>query len=252
MNVLFAILIAAIPTAGQLEKSCSAGKGAACDELGNRYRLSLGVKPSETKAADAYKAACRHKDPDGCADDAFAKAIGLGQARDPAAAGKLETQCKAGVARACGRLGHLLVEGISVTENRERGETLMTDACKAGDLESCTNMSIISWQIGDFPRSEKFGHAACDNGDAEGCATIADFYLTRRDLVQAAVNFTQACDLGSTRGCRGQALMLLQAGTDKPKSLKLLDHNCSLGDKPSCEAARTARDEKPSTKPKPK
>jgi TPR repeat protein len=249
--MILAILIAAIAPATTLQKSCKAGKGDACDELGNRYRLSLGVKPSETKAADFYRLACKAKSAEGCADDVFAQTIGLGQPKTGGAGiAKLEAMCKDKNMRACGRLGHLIHEAMPPNGDRERGEKLMTDACKGGDLESCLNLSIIYWQLGDKDASQKYGKAACDNDFAEGCANQGDYAILQRDLVTAATLFQHACDLGSTRGCRDQALMLLEAGINLQKALQLLDHNCQLNDEASCEAARTARDDAVS-KPKP-
>jgi TPR repeat protein len=249
MNLLFAILIAAIPSVNQLQKSCKAGKGDACNELGNRYRLALSVKPSEPKAADAYKAACAAKDPAGCANDAFAKVLGLGQKKDvEGGVARLRAQCDAKVPQACGHLGFLTNEGIGVPQDHVAGEAQMEAACKAGDVESCANMANVNIEAGNVPRAEQFARAACDNGDAQGCATLADLYLGQHELVQAASRFSQSCDLGATRGCRGQALLLLEAGTNKPKALSLLDRCCSYGDRPSCDAAQIAREEKPAAK----
>ena len=104
-GMTFALLIVAAISAADLEKSCNAGKAAACDELGGRLRDGFGVRRDQVRAAQLFRKACQGKDKDGCADDARALALGDGQDSDPRKAlPRLEQLCKSGRARACGHL----------------------------------------------------------------------------------------------------------------------------------------------------
>jgi TPR repeat protein len=248
--MLFAtlMLLAAAPPSpakdtADLEKACAKGKASACDELGNRYHYGVGVRPSDNRAVDLFKKACHGKSPEGCADAALTLALGLEQKPDPQTAlAQLEKLCAEGVARACGNLGLLYNEKMAGQDKVARGETMMADACRKGDLASCSNVSAIAFERGDTDRFEKYGHAACDNGHADGCAQLGDKYISMQQPVRAASAYAAACQLGSVRGCTDQALSMLDAGADHQKALALLDQSCQLGDPQACDAARRVRD----------
>jgi TPR repeat protein len=226
-----------------LTKACNSGNGAACTEMGNRYRLGLGVIRSDVRASDLFKKACAAKDPDGCADDAAAMGLGLGQKRAPdIAVMRLDKQCKSGLPRACGNLAILYLAGLGGADNKTRAEGMLEDACRKGDLEACSNESTIAWHVGNDQRFEKFGRASCDNGYAEGCANLADVYLAQKDLLHATANYARACQLSSVRACTSQGLLLLQAGADRQHAISLLDQSCKLGDGKACDAIRQAND----------
>jgi TPR repeat protein len=203
------------------------------------------VKPSEARAADFFKKACAAKDAKGCADDALAAGLGMGQKADPSAAiDRLSKQCKTELVRACGNLGVLYNRGLAGPENVKLAEGLWVDACKKGDLESCTSVSAIGWRDGNLDRFDKYGRAACDNGDADGCASMGDLLMQSNEALRAATEYNRACQLGSIRGCTLQGLLLLDAGTDRKRALALLDRSCQLGDGRACDAARAVRDQK--------
>jgi uncharacterized protein len=229
----------------QLKKSCKQGKGAACDELGNRARFGVDMAISPALASEFFQKACAAKDPDGCADDAFASGIGLGQkAQREKAVDRLDKQCKEGVARACGHLATLYDNQFAGADEAARAEEMWARACKKGHLESCTHASAKAFTNGDFGRFRQFGRAACDNGDADGCASFAELLLEMKEMLNAATDFAHACELGSTRGCTAQGMLMLEAGTDLKKTLSLLDRSCQREDPRACAAARIARDKK--------
>jgi TPR repeat protein len=233
------------PTAAQLQRSCNKGKGADCDELGNRWRFGIGMSRSDARAADFFRKACAAKDPDGCADDAFAAGLGLGQKADAAGAlARLGKQCKEGVARACGNLATLYSQGLGGPDDVKLAEPMWVDACKKGHLESCSNVSAAAFRDGDFGRFNKFGRAACDYGDPDGCASLAEFHLDLKELLPAAADYARACQLGSTRGCTGQGLLMLEAGTDLKRAASLLEQSCQREDPRACAAAGVAKDRK--------
>jgi TPR repeat protein len=232
-------------SAAQLKKSCKQGKGAACDELGNRARFGVDMAISDAQAADYFQKACAAKDPDGCADDAFASGMGISQKADRAKAiDRLDRQCKTGVARACGHLATLYDNRFAGADEAARAGGMWVDACKKGHLESCTHVSAAAFTNGDFARFRQYGRAACDNGDADGCASFAELLLEMKEVLNATTDFAHACELGSTRGCTGQGMLMIEAGADQKKTLSLLDRSCQREDPRACAAARVARDRK--------
>src|SRR5260370_17836918 len=76
-----ALIAAAAPSA--LDKSCKAGKAAACRELADLSRLGRAVPQDDQRAAQLWKRACKLGDADGCADDALAAVLGTGQYAEP-------------------------------------------------------------------------------------------------------------------------------------------------------------------------
>src|SRR3989442_2395244 len=131
-TMIGAVVMLAAVSAVELERSCGAGKAAACEELGNRLQAGLGVRRDEARAAQLFRKACRAKNADGCADDARALALGEGQPADPRAAlPRLENLCHQGRARACANLGDLFCCGLAQRQGSVRAERLLADACEA-------------------------------------------------------------------------------------------------------------------------
>ncbi|HEX4384712.1 MAG TPA: tetratricopeptide repeat protein [Myxococcales bacterium] len=229
-------------TVAQLQKLCNQGKGASCDELGVRYRFGIDVKVDTLRAADLFKKACSAKDPEGCADDAFAIGMGEGVSANPGGAlPRLAKQCDGGLARACGNLATLYYRDLGGPENSKRAIDMWVDACKKGDLEACSEVSARAHQDGDTARFNKFGHAACDYGDAESCARMADLLGESNETLRAITEFAHACELGSVRGCTAQALLILQVDGDRQKAIKLLDWSCERSDIRACDLSKAAK-----------
>src|SRR3989442_9442583 len=102
-TMIVAVMMLAAVSAVELERSCGAGKAAACEELGNRLQEGLGVRRDEARAAQLFPKACRAQNADGCADDPRALALGGGQPADPPLAPpRLAKLCKQGRAPARG------------------------------------------------------------------------------------------------------------------------------------------------------
>jgi TPR repeat protein len=226
----------------QLQKQCNQGKGDSCDELGVRYRFGIDVKVDLLKAADLFKKACAAKDPEGCADDAFAIGLGEGVEANPGAAlPRLKKQCDGGLARACGNLATLYYKELGGPENSKRAVDMWVDACKKGDLEACADVSERAHQDGENDRFSKFGHAACDYGDAQGCARMAELLGESNETLRAITEFAHACELGSVHGCTAQALLILQVDGDRKKAIGLLDWSCERSDIQACDLSRAAK-----------
>src|SRR2546426_8758053 len=85
-TMIVAVVMLAAVSAVELERSCGAGKSAACEELGNRLQAGLGVRRDEAPAAQLFRKAGMAENADGCADDARALALGEGAPAGPRAA----------------------------------------------------------------------------------------------------------------------------------------------------------------------
>src|SRR2546426_7823724 len=78
-TMIVAVVMLAAVSAVELERSCGAGKAAACEELGNRLQAGLGVRRDEGPAPPLFPQAWRAKKAGGCADGARAPALGGGE-----------------------------------------------------------------------------------------------------------------------------------------------------------------------------
>ena len=172
--MMLAFLLIAAVSAADLEKSCNAGKAAACDELGTRFRDGFGVRRNEVRAAQLFRKACQGKDNDGCADEARAMALAEGQNGDPRKAlPRLEQLCKAGRARACGHLGEIYLRGLGSPQDAGRAEDLLLKGCDKGWGRACTNLSYLSLKANQRERAEELALRACELEDPSGCAYAA-------------------------------------------------------------------------------
>jgi len=234
--LLLAILLAA-PAAAELEKSCDAGEAKACAELGSDVRDGLGgVRRDLGRAATLFRKACKGKDPDGCADDARALALGEGQpANTKSALPRLEKMCKAGQARACGHLGDIFYRGRGRPQDGARAEELLDKSCKDGWARACTNLSMVSTREGRGERSEELAERGCDLGDPIGCSYLGDLYANSKDSVRATLFFARACEGGMPHGCAGQGFLLYQSGVDPQRGRDLVRKGCEAGDARACE-----------------
>ncbi|HEY6911040.1 MAG TPA: tetratricopeptide repeat protein [Myxococcales bacterium] len=238
MILLIALLAATSPAS--LDKSCKAGRIAACDELGGRYADGIGVRADVTRAAELFRRACKGGNKDGCADDARMLALGQGQKADPKAALlQLDKMCKDGLDRACGHLGEMLLRGLAGPADAPLGEDLLAKACDKGFGRACSNLaSAVYKAVAQREQAETFSLRGCQLGDPAGCAYAGDLYALSGDTVRAAVYLAKACDAGLARGCGGQGMLLMDSGADPKRGRALLQKACDAGDVRSCSALR--------------
>ncbi len=237
--MIFAILLLAAATPADLEKSCDAGKAKACDELGNLFHDGFGVHRDDVRAAQLFRKACKGKNPDGCADDARASALGEGQtANEKAALPRLEQMCKAGSARACGNLGDLFGRHLGAPQDASRVEDLLSHACGKGVARACSNLASIAFHTGAKKRAEDLAQRACELGDPSGCAHLGDLYISTHDALRAGLYYSRACEGGSPYGCAGQGRVLVDSGLDPKRGRELLQKGCDGGDVSACDALR--------------
>lgn len=235
MIVLIALLAAATPSA--LDKSCQAGKAAACRELADRSRSGRGVPQDDKRAAQLWKRACKLGDADGCADDALAQVLGTGQYAEPVPAlAKLEKLCKAGRQLACANLGSLFAQGFGKPTDAARAPKLLSDACDKSVPAACRTLAIETAKKNDFDGATRLADRACLGGDADGCVVAGDLFNQSSDVLRAGVAYSRACDAGVPAGCFGQAMILIQTGTDRERGLQLLHKACLSGVELACSA----------------
>jgi TPR repeat protein len=237
--ILFIALLAAT-TPASLEKSCNAGKIAACDELGGRYSDGLGVKRDETRAGRLFRESCKAGNRDGCADDARALALGEGQPADPKTAlPRLDKMCRDGESRACGHLGELLLRGLGKPEDAPVAEDLLAKACDKGFGRACSNLaSAVYKKAFQREQAKALSLRGCQLGDAAGCAYLGDLYASSGDTMRGAVYLAKACEAGLAHACGGQGLILVESNADPKRGRALLQRACDAGDARSCQALR--------------
>jgi TPR repeat protein len=237
--MVLAILLLAAASPAELEKSCNAGKPAACDELGNRLQDGVGVRRDEVRAAELFRKACKMKHQDGCADDARALALGEGQEANPRAAlPRLEQLCKAGWLRACGHLGDIFSRGIGAPQDSTRAEGLLTTSCDKGVARACLTLAVAAFRGGSRGRAEDLALRGCELGDPAGCAYVGALYASTQDMIRAGLYFSRACEAGFARGCAEHGYLLIDSGMDPKRGRELLQRGCDGGEVPACAVLR--------------
>src|SRR2546428_9379170 len=78
-TMIVAVVMLAAVSAVELERSCGAGKAAACEELGNRLQAGLGVRGDQGRAPQLVPQAGRAENADGCANDTPRLRLGGGE-----------------------------------------------------------------------------------------------------------------------------------------------------------------------------
>jgi TPR repeat protein len=157
------------------ESGCDARDWAACTNLA----VDLEQSGEAVRAKDLFDRACkagrakrviRADDMTACLDLGI-----LVRASDPRTAIELfGASCDAGLDKACGRLGLMLVEGRGVATDATRGAKLLEKACDGGDGSACNNLGRSYYKgIGvtaDRDRAQSLWKKACTLGDQAGCS----------------------------------------------------------------------------------
>ena len=127
--------------------------------------------------------------------------------------------CRLGLARGCGALGGLKLEGLAPGD-RSHVRDLLHDACSGGDGRSCALFAEhLSPDVGyaDFLFQQAFNYLEPEcAADPEACAALADLHRrgkgTARNEEKAAQYLAQACRGGLRSACGDSA-----APADPPK-----------------------------------
>ena len=200
-------------TGGESQDTCGDGDLEDCFDLGQRYRLGLGVQIDLDRAAEFYKLACNGEHAEGCERLrrlAFMYRDGDGVPQDATRAAQLfELACNGGDERACWLFARMTEQGNGVTLDRERAVQLYQQACDGGDADGCWSLGVL-YRNGegldlDLGLAAGYFERACNGGDADSCWNLGSMYEDGEgvpvDLTRAAKLFEQACDGGAAYGC---------------------------------------------------
>lgn len=107
--------------------SCEQGSGAACTDVGERYRTANGVKRDLARAYGFFDKACKK---------------GIGVPVDYARGQKTsEKACTGGNAEGCYNLGVMQLRGYGVPVDKAKAKAFFTQGCKMGMQQSCESVS---------------------------------------------------------------------------------------------------------------
>ena len=200
-------------TGGESQGTCSGGDFEDCFDLGQRYRLGLGVQIDLDRAAEFYKLACDGEHAEGCERIrmlGFMYRDGDGVPQDSTRAARLfELACNGGDGRACWLFASMTEQGKGVTLDRERAVQLYQQACDGGDSTGCWSLGVL-YRNGegvdlDLGLAAAYFERACDGGDVNGCWNLGSMYEEGEgvplDPARAAKMFEQACESGAAYGC---------------------------------------------------
>ena len=216
---------------------CTAGDGAACTTLGQRYDEGIGVAKDPVKAEEMFTRACEAKDPEGCYK------LGIGWGSDTDSLERFRFACEANHADACAELGYAYSKGKGVTPDPVRARELAERACTAGSSNGCANLGIYLLQgrggPADLPRAATVSRKACDAGNGGACSRLADLYEDGRgvtkDLIAARRISQRACDLGG--GCNNLGVLYMKGiggDADPHKAKDLFEAACKRDELTAC------------------
>ena len=236
-------------TGGESQDTCGDGDFEDCFELGQRYRLGLGVQIDLDRAAEFYELACDGEHAEGCRllrILGFMYRDGHGVPHDSTRAARLfELACNGGDGRACWLFARMTEQGNGVTLDRERAVQLYQQACDGGDSTGCWSLGVL-YRNGegvdlDLGLAAAYFERACNGGNANGCSSLGYMYDEGEgvpvDPARAAKLFEQACDGGDAYGCRRLGILhrdgegVLQ---DPKLAAELFGRACSSEDAIGC------------------
>ena len=200
-------------TGGESHDTCGDGDLEDCFDLGQRYRLGLGVQIDLDRAAEFYKLACDGEHAEGCERLrilGFMYRDGDGVPQDSTRAVRLfELACNGGDGRACWLFARMTEQGNGVTLDRERAVQLYQQACDGGDSTGCWSLGVL-YRNGegvdlDLGLAAAYFERACDGGDVNGCWNLGSMYEDGEgvplDPTRSAKLYKQACEGGAAYGC---------------------------------------------------
>ena len=154
--------------------------------------------------------------------------------------------CDARIAEGCAKAATMLVMGVGVTADVQRGFPLLVKACELDDSPSCNNVGA-AWSEGnngatrvDHAQARTYYEKACKLDNGLGCFNLGNVYRLGEglpvDLKRAFEYFKRACDLAEAKGCTELAIIYYE-GTpqDLAMAKQLFDKACRLGSQPACK-----------------
>ena len=236
-------------TGGESQGTCSGGDFEDCFDLGQRYRLGLGVQIDLDRAAEFYKLACDGEHAEGCERIrmlGFMYRDGDGVPQDsPRAARLFELACNGGDARACWLLAYMNEQGNGVPMDKELAAQMYERACKGGNAAGCSNLGYMYEEGEGVPmdkeRAAELYGQACDGASAVGCLWLGFQYRdgegVPQDMARAAQLFGRACDGKDATGCRFLGFRYRDGEgvpQDTSRAAQLFGRACDGGDARAC------------------
>ncbi len=183
---------------------------AACNDLGELYRLGHGADKDEAKAAHNYQLACDGGDQFGCANLAQALVTGAGIPKDEARGVQLfQRACDAKDVSSCFNAGVALDNGIGGRANRRQAASDYRHACDGGIAMACSNLGVLLAKGDGVAKSE----------------------------VAALENFEKGCVGEIAQSCRNAGVLLKKSKLPREGRTPsaFFGRACKLGDRASCD-----------------
>lgn len=152
-----------------------------------------------------------------------------------------EEACDQGVTAACGELGEAYERGIGTSQNRPIAAILYTEACDAGDAQSCMRLGRITSVAREDDAAQVARAAlerACTLGSLEGCALLARIYSRAGDHEGADLLGRETCARGGGIACLDLAWELRNSDADDARPdeyVALLVSACKGGSDVGCK-----------------
>jgi uncharacterized protein len=255
----------------ELQRSCAAGNGSHCVELGGRHASGDGTAREYATAARYYVAGCEAGNAAGCHAAGQAYLVGAGVPRDLARATTLLTKAYDGRdPHGCFKLGSLLAGGaFGPPTDPPRGLLAVAKACELGHAGGCFRAGTLL-ETGapgieaDLPRSTRYYEMGCNEptahgsapiGDASSCWRLGVLYRdgvvkgkSRADgdalLSRTLRDYSQQCDGGAAWACLSLGVIRATgdgAERDTARALELFDRACALENPAGCQWAKQLR-----------
>ena len=156
----------------------------------------------------------------------------------------LTSACEQGDPSACGDLGEAYELGEGTGQNRPIAALLYSEACDAGDAESCYRLGRVTFAAVESDADQAAFEAlnrACDLGSFDGCAGVAQAYEAGGPVAQdrelAASLRRQTCERGGAGACISYAISISDADPEferRNEVVALLEQACRDGEAVGC------------------
>jgi TPR repeat protein len=121
------------------------------------------------------------------------------------AAHYMQQGCAKGEQSACAYLGTLLAQSPGSAPDANRTRQLLETACDRGEAFACVSLGAVCAQSGDNERAMELSERGCEGGNSTGCENLGLGYLKgigrTENHAQAARFLLRACDGGSGEAC---------------------------------------------------
>ena len=138
--VMAVFIVACVPRAEMLQRSCSGGTLSDCVSLGDMYAAGRNVAKDGQRAAELFKQGCDGGDMRGCDQLARTYITGAGVPKDEARGAALFKQmCDRGGMTGCAGLGEMYATGTGLPKDETLAGALFEQVCKSRSTISIVN-----------------------------------------------------------------------------------------------------------------